>query len=83
MHSLNCFQSISTIYGIKIKLLWGQSYMKNEKIYLEILKMIDREERILRSLNVVKELIENDGDGSAIKYNIYKLMDIYEESQNW
>lgn len=57
--------------------------MKNENIYIEILKMIDREERILRSLNMVKELIENDGDGSAIKYNIYKLMDIYEESQNW
>jgi PII-like signaling protein len=57
--------------------------MKNEKIYIEILKMIDREEKILRSLNVVKELIENDGDGSAVKYNLYKLMDIYEESQNW
>lgn len=57
--------------------------MKNEKIYIEILKMIDREEKILRSLNVVKELIENDSDSSAIKYNLYKLMDIYEESQNW
>ena len=57
--------------------------MKNEKIYIEILKMIDREEKILRSLNVVKELIENDSDSSTIKYNLYKLMDIYEESQNW
>ena len=57
--------------------------MKNEKIYLEILKMIDREEKILRHLNVVRELIENDGDSSTIKYNLYKLMSIYEESQNW
>lgn len=55
--------------------------MKNEKVYIEILKMIDREKRLLGALNAVRQSIENEDDGCIIKYNIYRVMHILEESQ--
>lgn len=55
--------------------------MKNEKVYEDILKMIDREERILNALNAVKQSIENDYDDCVVSYNLRRLISVYEESQ--
>ncbi len=55
--------------------------MKNEKIYTDILKMIDREERILSALNVVKRSIENGYDDCIVSDNLRRLISVYEESQ--
>lgn len=55
----------------------------DKKIYSQIIKMIKREERILRCLNKVKQSLKDEDDPSVVERHIRKLISIYSESQNW
>lgn len=57
--------------------------MKYDNGYQDILKMIDREERILEALNIVRQSMENEDDDYTLCCKLRRLVSIYEESQDY